>query len=790
MNTAYFDVYHTEIFNFLRTVSIKFLPMKKVIDDSLLNNVDPSLNTDDTNYYYDRLMGNYIPGDTPMYVISIDTGEQILFSKETLEEHPQTKAIYRVPNTEYDLLCQKYPTQKDLIKSIVYPVESISQLKNSNPICYLNGDTTLLQSNEIVSIIEAINHFCTICNDRWWVKEYCFEEGYPIAFYALMWQLIPLICFTKRMTNIKTSAAHNYHIWEYLCSKGLEDYRDILSLKQALFLYRNMEYILANKGTMGNLFVLADNILADFSIALIGKYVYQQQVDRYDQCRRTPEIISKQIVSYNKSYAPDTTSFESIETINGRMYSKGIEYRNSAEYVTDLERRYGEVEEDRLPTKLLELKKERVSTSYENLLIEFIFDTIMYQYSQGKIGYMCDYVDPLTHYKLQFTVGELVALLYYFSERSLGSIPHKLENYFEVDADGNYYIKETVPRKMVDLDRVAVRCPNNEDVIVPMYIPNRCMVRIPYILTRPNKQELTQYIYFYHDNDKDNEHDLNKYAIDECRYKIDQFVDVDTLLNEIPFSNEYIFSSSQMEDIILNQFKAMVKHIQDVRLSADLCYQKGMLACYHDLCACGNYTVKLTKYPTYTKFFNQSDTLLSLITQYEEANNREYWDLACAAMFKSLLPISNPEFKQFMGVMDSMSSLFEKLTSLCIQLFSFRVTLLGTDRDKDDYCYFLPLVYHHLDCSGTSSMNLSDHYMIRYEPNDATTAYDEGYADLSYFNQKDLTTSYNEVKAISMDMHMLEYGQSVDNTRISTITRYMFDFTDEDFEGVITDGYD
>lgn len=791
MNTAYFDVYHNEIFNFLRTVSIKFEPMKKVIEDGLLTSVNSTLlDFENNNYYYERLMGNYIPSDTPMYVTSIDTGEQILFSKENLEKHPQTKAIYRIPNTEYDLLCQKYPTQKDLIKSIVYPVVSISQLKNSDPICYLNGDTSLLQSNEILSIIEGINHFCNICYDRWWVKEYCFEEGYPIAFYALMWQLIPLICFTKRMTNIKTASAHNYHIWEYLCSKGLEDYRDILSIKQSLFLYRNMEYILANKGTMGNLFILADNILADFSIALVGKYIYQQQIDRANLCRRTPEIISKQIVSYNKSLSPDTSTFESVETINGRMYVKGIEVNNSSEYINNLEKRYGEVEEDRLPTKLLELRKEKVSTSYEALLIEFIFDTILYRYSQDKVEYYCDFVDPLTHYTLKFKIGELIALLYYFSERSLGSIPHRLENYFYIDEDGNYYLKDAKPRKYKKYEITSIRCPTNEDTVVPEFIPNRCMVRIPYILTKPDKDTLPKYIYVYHDNDDDNEHDLNKYKIDECKYRIDQFVDIDTLLNEIPFNNELIFNSSQMENLVLQQFKIMVKHIRDVRLSADLCYHRGMLATYHKLCACGNYSIKLTNYSTYAQFFGQSDTLLNMIDQYNEFDIKEYWDIACAAMFKALLPITNQEFKQFIGVMDSMSSLFEKLTSLCIQLFSFRVTLLGTDRDKDDYCYLNPLVIHHLDATGTSSTTLSDHYFISYEPNDATTVYDDGYADLSYFNQKDLTTSYNEVKASSMDMHMLEYGESVDNTRIRTLVKYTFDFTEADFEGVLTDGYD
>ena len=159
-------------------------------------------------------------------------------------------------------------------------------------------------------------------------------------------------------------------------------------------------------------------------------------------------------------------------------------------------------------------------------------------------------------------------------------------------------------------------------------------------------------------------------------------------------------------------------------------------------------------------------------------------------MFKALIPITNPEFKKFIGALDSMSSLFEKLTSLCIQLFSFRVTLLGTDRDKDDYCYLIPTVFHHLDCNGISSGKLADEYMLRYIQHDATIAYDDTYADLCHYNQKDITQSYSKLKAISMNMNILEYGTSVDNTRMTTTTKYTFDFKESDFEGVLTDGYD
>ncbi len=79
-----------------------------------------------------------------------------------------------------------------LMSKSLAPINDINLLKKSPNICYLNGDTSLLQSNEVTSIINGINKFLTIAQDRWWVKEYCFEEGYPIAFYTVQTSVLQI----------------------------------------------------------------------------------------------------------------------------------------------------------------------------------------------------------------------------------------------------------------------------------------------------------------------------------------------------------------------------------------------------------------------------------------------------------------------------------------------------------------------------------------------------------------------------------------------------------------------
>lgn len=711
-DTTQYDNYHSEIFNFLKTTTIKFEPLSIIVGESLKNNIDYTIDTTTTNYYYKRLMGEYIPGDELMYVTSIDTGEKILFSKENLKLHPKTAAIYKVPNIEYTLLCKKYTSQIDLIKSIVYPINDINLLKKSPNICYLNGDTSLLQSNEVTSIISGINKFLTIAQDRWWVKEYCFEEGYPIAFYTLLWQLLPLICFTTRMTNIKTSSAHLYHIWEYLVSKGLEDYRDILSLNQSLFFYRNMEYILSHKGTTENLFILADNVLSEFSIALIAKYIYQQQTDRYDECRRTPEIISKQLISYLRSDFADTNTFETIETINGRMYNKGIEVKNDSQYISNLEKTLGECEEDRLPTKLLELRKETVSNSYEALLIEFILDTVVYLISKNKLSYFVEFKDPYLNSSYKISVQDALAMWYYFCFMSFGE--------------------------------------------EPILLPTFGMTRINYALNKPNKNELPQNIY-----------------VEDTKYLITQFVDVDQLLNEITSISETIKSASQMQTIIYNQFSSLVKHIRDVRSSCDLCYTKSMLTVYNKLCDPGKHLINLSLYNDYNSFFNQNELYSQLRNAYKEINNKDYYDSLCSTLFSAIVPITDKKFSKYVGFLDSFNTIFEKMTSLCIQLFSHNVTLLGTDRAKNQYLYLTPIAVHHLKTYGNTEGTLADWFLLNYDGYDRTKIFDTQNNNLLFHQQKDITQT-SDVYLPSLKMKIHEYGISVDKSRFSTNIKYTF----------------
>jgi hypothetical protein len=96
---------------------------------------------------------------------------------------------------------------------------------------------------------------------RWDVREFSYEEYYPITQWAALWATLPVVIIGQRVANLKTSSTHSSHIWEYLTSNGLGDYRSVLTRDQELFLYKNIQYIIKNRGKDGTLSILADHLL-------------------------------------------------------------------------------------------------------------------------------------------------------------------------------------------------------------------------------------------------------------------------------------------------------------------------------------------------------------------------------------------------------------------------------------------------------------------------------------------------------------------------------------------------
>lgn len=241
--------------------------------------------------YYKNIAGEYHFTDTEMTVASMDTLETIVFSKETLAVHTATKNGYRYGTRQYKELVSRYPEQELLILGILYPCDKATAIAAPDG-TILSYPPELVESHEY-SLIPKLQSWINGYKVRWVNQQFGISDPlYPATHLGIMYlNMVPAI-LEFRLEACKTNEAHSYHIRQYLASHGfLDAYMDLLTLKQALFLYRNIMYIDRNAGKRETFEWLVDHIMTERYLPL-AEYTMRHDVSKQpDQIY--PELLFK-----------------------------------------------------------------------------------------------------------------------------------------------------------------------------------------------------------------------------------------------------------------------------------------------------------------------------------------------------------------------------------------------------------------------------------------------------------------------------------------------------------------
>lgn len=193
--------------------------------------------------YYKHIAGEYHETDEPMYVVSVDTTEKIIFNKENLKSHKNTKKEYAYGTHKYEELVIKYPQNELLIKGILNPVD-IDYAINAPDGTILSYDKRYVEQNEY-SLMEKIQDFVYGLYSRWYQKQYNIDNRYyNLTYMGIMYQKILEAIIQIRLDHCLTNEAHSYHYRRYLASHGFLDfYIEHLTIKQAIILYKNIRWV-------------------------------------------------------------------------------------------------------------------------------------------------------------------------------------------------------------------------------------------------------------------------------------------------------------------------------------------------------------------------------------------------------------------------------------------------------------------------------------------------------------------------------------------------------------------
>ena len=398
-------------------------------------------------------------------ISSYDTQEKIPFTKSLLSSgtHISTAEIYRIPNERYFRLLEKYPESSDIIKAIVYPIEPVTSggkivsafdravaADNLELLAY-NGD--MLEAQEVDSLYNCVVETLRMINDRWAVKEFQFENLYAPAHQQLIWDILWLAIFVQRIANIRSGSTHSYHIWSYLKSNGLGEYRYTLTLRQQLFLYRNLRYLIEHKGTQHALEILIYVLLTSQNISLQGKNVKQtlgegdeslettarkspgvqsitvakSVLDAISNMKRSnPNLRFQEILEYLGVHAGEIVTNDQIEneqgydetteTVYEKERSAGIEYQDDYLYDTSTSLTDEMIRTSRtshMNTKLLELVNGATSDLYYGLYTKFFSETLMYRLSLGDLQFSITFRIPQSALQVILPAKDAVGVIFY-----------------------------------------------------------------------------------------------------------------------------------------------------------------------------------------------------------------------------------------------------------------------------------------------------------------------------------------------------------------------------------------
>ena len=270
MSLNYYKLYVNQVLDLSKTMVIKVEAVADSINERLKATYGNVFDVDDkrTWKYYLNLSGQYHSTDKKIYVTSLDTLQTIEFSRDTLAIHRATAKAYEYGTRYYRELLSQYPEYEQFILGALYPV-NIEQTINAEDFTVVGYPTNLIEDNE-VSLVDNINKWLYGFKERWYNRQFNLTDtNYISAFLAVMFLQLPPLIISLRLRSCKTPEAHSFHVREYLESHGMLDvYLSNMTRKQALFFYRNINYIERNSGKRETFEWLIEKVMTDRNLPI------------------------------------------------------------------------------------------------------------------------------------------------------------------------------------------------------------------------------------------------------------------------------------------------------------------------------------------------------------------------------------------------------------------------------------------------------------------------------------------------------------------------------------------
>lgn len=421
MGQAQYDVFQSNVISLAKSMVVKSVLQAQAINNALIaqfnNTGNPAFavnSADPTTWrYYLNVSGQYHPADTMMQVISQDSLQTIDFTVENLQVNTATAAAYAVGGRYYNDLVATYPTQSQLIRGILNPVDMTTAI-NAPDGKVLWMDPTLVEDNEY-NLETEITRWVQYWFRRWNVPAYAdVDDLYVSAMLGVMYLNLPHTILRIREANCHTYMAHSFHIGEYLETHGgLNKYVSSMTKPQMLWLYRNIRYILRNPGKQSTFQSLIDNILTARNLPLSSWTMRHDVTNTQETLTPNPLFTRNSLNNLLSEGGVDTRTVDAMLSVELPVARDNADDADTVATVTE---KLALSLDDNLSTKVLESSVLDLTDATPYKLSDCLLNHWLYFAATGRYTAFISVQDPRTGDNYNFSPSDaFIVYMYAFS---------------------------------------------------------------------------------------------------------------------------------------------------------------------------------------------------------------------------------------------------------------------------------------------------------------------------------------------------------------------------------------
>lgn len=612
--------------------------------------------------------------------------KNIILTKDALDAHPVTKDRY-LNNPEYlTMLMDRHVLSSGYIKNCFYPVMIDFDTQgnvNFEMFELLNYQRGILEHYEEDTLIDETKVFLEQIRKRWTVPNYLRLELYAHdVFNSIIYLLIPIVMLKKRIDNLHTANIHNELLWEYLMGCGLGDYRDILTRDQQLFLYKNIKYLLFNRGTSSTLKILADKLLSPYSITLNEKRLLSSTTNGSVTTVHTPIVVRKNVL--DKNSMDNMLPFELYNDVYDAEVQAGLEPDYGPELLKEQKQKLKYTSISSVPTKLLEFNAE---LNYDISVMEFIryaIETTLYLALEDKFQYTPTILFSGTE-PIVLSVKECMALLMYalwMTEAPVFTLDEKTK-------DSLLGKRVLIKSKRVTLTEDNIDSYNDAVVTLvgPVIVPRKFGFMRPYKLD-PDLSTTT----FIKEGKV---FDYRELLGDDILDNRDIPTPIHNKDDYLELLNTTFARRIHDQHIATKESTATVQHAMDMLYHKLLYRQVRSDITLVDDTNLNTIDINGTSYVTYEDWFASDTGLTTLMHHMDNSSemHEDYKTLA-ALIVKEIADVLSSQFGNYATLTNTQ---FNAMRKLFIQLCSYDVVFLDTYSELMDPMYIPPIISEDID---------------------------------------------------------------------------------------------